>query len=182
MAQSTKTNARLVVTTKGFEFIEGMAASEPAARVEEETITRYIQGEDFGRRHPIAYQRWAEAAALLWGEDAQTEMTTIGHKTREAAQEFVASLVQQHAVTDAPTDPAKTVARLKAVIAKHRERLGEARHDLLNALVTYWGEVNDLLQRQEHGGQKEREPLTWEDGRRAVFHTVIVMYEIDRTL
>lgn len=32
------------------------------------------------------------------------------------------------------------------------------------------------------GGQEEGEPLTWEDGRRAVFHTAIVMYEIDRTL
>jgi hypothetical protein len=69
-----------------------------------------------------------------------------------------------------------------AVIARHGGQLGEARSHLLDALLAYWGEVNDLLQRQEHGGQKEGEPLTWEDGRRAVFHTAIVMYEIDRTL
>jgi hypothetical protein len=51
----------------------------------------------------------------------------------------------------------------------HRDRLGEARRHLLDALIVYWGEVLDLIERQEHGGQKEGEPLTWEDGRRAVF-------------
>lgn len=172
---------QLLVTIEGFEFIETIAA-EQTGRIEEEMIQRYIDGDDFRRHHPVAYQRWAEAAALLWSSEAETELTTIGHKTREAVQEFASSLMQQHAVVGGPTDPAKTVARLQAVIARHRERLGVARSHLLDALVVYWGEVNDLLQRQEHGGQKEGDPLTWEDGRRAVFHTAIVMYEIDRTL
>jgi hypothetical protein len=38
------------------------------------------------------------------------------------------------------------------------------------------------FKRQEHGGQKEGRPLTWEDARRVVFQTLIVMYEIDRAL
>ena len=38
----------------------------------------------------------------------------------------------------------------------------------------------DLVQRQEHGGQKEGEPLGWEDGRRVVFQTANVMVELHR--
>ena len=82
----------------------------------------------------------------------------------------------------ASSDPAHTANRLRAVIDAHRGGLGEARSQLLDALIVYWGEVIDLLQRQEHGGQNEGEPLAWEDGRRAVFQTAVVMYEIDRTL
>jgi hypothetical protein len=39
-----------------------------------------------------------------------------------------------------------------------------------------------LVQRQEHGAQKEVTPLTWEDARRVVFQTCVVMYEINRAL
>jgi hypothetical protein len=53
---------------------------------------------------------------------------------------------------------------------------------MLDALLAYWGTTSDLAQRQEHGAQKEGEVLTWEDSRRLVFHTAIVMVEIDRTL
>jgi hypothetical protein len=99
-------------------------------------------------------------------------LTTIGYKTREAVHEFATSLMQQHGgLADAPADPAKMIARLRTVIAQHEDRLGKTRSQLLDQLVRYWGEVNDLLQSQEHAEQKEGEPLTWEDGRRAVFRT-----------
>jgi hypothetical protein len=61
-------------------------------------------------------------------------------------------------------------------------RPGKATKAFLQSLLEYWGTVNDLVQRQEHGGQREGDPLTWEDGRRVVFHTLLVMYEIDRAV
>jgi hypothetical protein len=48
--------------------------------------------------------------------------------------------------------------------------------------VDYWGTVSDLVQRQEHGAQKQGAELTWEDARRVVFQTAIVMYEVSRAL
>lgn len=170
------------VTPEAYAYLATLDEGEPLKRVETEVTATYMEAAAFRSKYPIAYQRWKEAADLLWGPAADTEMTTIGHKTREAVQEFASALVGIHQIADAPPDPAKTVARLQAVVDSHRERLGEARRHLLDALIAYWGEVNDLLQRQEHGGQKEGEPLAWEDGRRAVFQTAIVMYEIDRTI
>jgi hypothetical protein len=58
--------------------------------------------------------------------------------------------------------------------------LTPALHQLAEAIIGYWGAVSDLAQRQEHGAQKEGDPLTLEDSRRLVFHTAFVMYELDR--
>jgi hypothetical protein len=52
----------------------------------------------------------------------------------------------------------------------------------LEALVAYWGTVNDLIERQEHGAKREGEQLGVEDARRVVFQLLIVMNEIDRAL
>jgi hypothetical protein len=49
-------------------------------------------------------------------------------------------------------------------------------------LLAYFGTVSDLIQRQEHGAQKEGEGLMWEDARRVVFQTALVMFELDRVL
>jgi hypothetical protein len=171
---------QFTVAPEGHSLLAELASQQPLARVEDEIVSRYIDEEAFQQRYPGAYQRWTEAAKLLWSEGPETELTTIGHKTREAAQAFATTLVEREALDGADANPAHTVARLRAVIEVHRPQLGEARHELLDALVRYWGEVNDLLQRQEHGGQKENEPLFWEDGRRAVFQTAVLMYEVDR--
>lgn len=170
------------VRPQAYGFLADVDAKAPLVRVEEEIVARYIDGERFQAFYPTAYQRWSEAAALLWGPDSESELTTIGHKTREAVQAFATTLIERDQVRKASSDPAHTANRLRAVIHAHRGRLGEARSQVLDALIVYWGEVIDLLQRQEHGGQKEGEPLAWEDGRRAVFQTAVVMYEIDRTL
>jgi hypothetical protein len=71
-------------------------------------------------------------------------------------------------------------AGIRAVL--NARALGDTRRALLAALLAYWGTVSDLVQRQEHGAQKQGEPLTWEDTRTVVFQTAIVMFEIARTV
>jgi hypothetical protein len=134
----------------------------------------------FQDRHQAAYQKWTQAETLLWASDSQEQLTTIGHLCREAMQEFTTSLCAAHGVT--PSDPAKTVARVRAVLKEAGASLRETTRAFLDALLAYWGTVSDLVQRQEHGAQKEGEPLAWEDGRRVVFQTLVVMYEVDQAL
>jgi hypothetical protein len=178
----TSGDVEFTIAPEGLAYAEEIGRLDPVQRTEQ-SVTSYLDGEAFKAKYPGATQRWQESANLLWGESAADELTTIGHKTREAVQEFATALVERAGIDGTvPKDPAKTVARLRGVLEANRERLGEARHHFLDALLAYWGEVNDLLQRQEHGGQKEGEPLSWEDGRRAVFQTAIVMFEIDRTI
>ncbi len=154
---------------------------EPVADVEE-ALHRYLDSDQFRARYPSAYARWKDAAVLLWGEDSDRELSTIGHKCREAMQEFATALLEVHGVEAANPDKAKTRDRFSAVINSRRVDLADRKTELLDALFGYWRATENLIQRQEHAGQREGESLTPEDGRRAVFQTAVVMFETDRTL
>ena len=154
---------------------------EPAADVED-AVQRYLDSDRFRARYPDAYTRWKDAAVLLWGEDSAQELSTIGHKCREAMQEFATVLLELHGVEHANPDKAKTRDRFSAAVNSRRAELGERKSEILDALFVYWRATENLVQRQEHAGQREGESLTPEDGRRAVFQTAVVMFEADRTL
>lgn len=89
-------------------------------------------------------------------------------------QEFATALVDKFRPSDVASDKAHVVARIKAVLEEKKKRLGSTGKQFLDALVAYWGAVSDLVQRQEHGAQKEGSSLTWEDGRRVVFQTAMI--------
>ncbi len=171
------------VTPQGFSHYEERKreGGEPAQQVEQEIAT-YLDSDRFQGAYPGAYARWREAADLLWGAESQRELSTIGHKCREAIQEFVTALVERHQPPSVNPDKAMTRDRLSAVVKLRRPQLGEARSELLDALFGYWRAVGVLIQRQEHAGLREGEPLGWEDGRRVIFQTAVVMFEIDRTI
>ncbi len=97
-------------------------------------------------------------------------------------QEFAGTLTKKFKLTETEPNPAKSVARLKAVLSVAKSELGETKYAFLDALLAYWGTTIDLIQRQVHGAMRENESLTWEDSRRAVFHTGILMYEFSTVL
>jgi hypothetical protein len=171
------------VTPEGFKYYEDMKkhVGKPLQRVEQ-TVKNFLTADRFQQRYSTAYQKWAQAEAMLWASESESQYTTIGHLCREALQEFASTLVAQYQLPADEKDKALTVARLKSVISLRAGQLGKTEKELLDALVSYWGTLSDLIQRQEHGGQKEGEPLIWEDERRVVFQTAIVMFEVDRSL
>ena len=144
---------------------------------QEAEVQRFLNGEAFRTAYPLAFARWTEAEALLWSADSEREFTTVGHKAREAMQEFATEVVQRYQPANADANPTAVNRRLGAVIAMLLPSLGEARATLLKALGDYSEATLGVIQRQEHGGQKEGHQLTWQDARRVVFHTASVMYE-----
>ena len=153
----------------------------PAQQIEAE-LKRYLDSDAFQRSYPEAHRKWAEADKRLWASDSQQQLTMIGHLCREAMQEFAAALVNRYQPSGVDANKAHDVARIRLVLDQHASKLGTTLASFLDALLAYWGTVSDLVQRQEHGAQKEGIPLMWEDGRRAVFQAIIVMFEIDRAL
>ncbi len=145
----------------------------------ETLIREYLRSGDFQRRYPAAYQKWSEAEHMLWQRDSN-QFTTIGHLCREAMQEFTTRLVERFQPAEVDPDRAHVVARVRAIL-KWRAANGTIR-EFLDALLAYWGTVSDLVQRQEHGAQKEGALLRWDDARRVVFHTLVVMFEVDKFL
>ena len=173
----------LDVTPEGFAYYRMMKQQmgEPTQRLET-TMNQYLTSAHFQERYPQAYQKWAAAESLLWGSDSREQLTMIGHLCREAIQEFATVLVDQFQPSHVKQDKASTVARIRTVLDLQDHMLGNTVKPFLDALLVYWGTVSDLIQRQEHGAQREGVALVWEDGRRVVFQTAILMFEFDRSL
>lgn len=170
------------VTAEGYAYARELAArsDEGVTRVEDGIRDRLLNPDGFRKRFPSAASKWQEAESRLRSAGVDSDLTTIGHLCREAMIAFASALVEKHKPSGAPSDPAKTVARLQAVIRK--ATVGSSVRAQLDALVVYWGTVSDLVQRQEHGATKEGDRLTVEDGRRIVFQTMNVFYELHRSL
>jgi hypothetical protein len=182
VTQIGRMHRSFVVTPQGSSLYEKLQHSSGTPKQQvEETLLRYLDSEFFERSYPEAHRKWAEAAELLWGSDSQQQLTMIGHLCREAIQEFATALVERHRPPGVDQDKAHDINRIQAVLDQRRSQLGTTAV-LLDALVPYWRAASGLVQRQEHGAQKEGRPLVWEDGRRVVFQTAIVMFEVDRAL
>ncbi len=153
-----------------------LQAGEHTQRADAE-VRRYLDGEAFRSTYPGAYDLWTEAEDLLWRADSQRELTTIGHKVREAMQQFATEVVERYQPPNVETNPALVNKRLGAVIAATLPNLPDARGEVLKRLGDYAEATVDLVQRQEHGAQKEGEPLTWGDARRVVLHVAFIMFE-----
>jgi hypothetical protein len=151
-------------------------AGSPIAQVEAE-VRRFLDSATFRKHHLAAYEHWAEAVKDVWEADSLAKLTGIGHACREALELFITDLVAARNPTGVNQDPQATIDRLRAVISTVTlsKRVGDV-------LLAYFGTVWDLVQRQEHGGQKEAEALEQEDARRVVFQTALVMFELDRAL
>jgi hypothetical protein len=145
-------------------------------------VRRYLDSQRFQQQYSAAYEKWALAEALLWGEDSAKQLSAVGHHCREALQQFTSVLVERCKPAAVETDAQKTINRLQAVLRAAGAALGTTGADFLKALVDYWRALDALVQRQEHAGQKEGRPVVWEDTRRVVFLTMCVMYEVDRAL
>lgn len=171
------------ITPSGFQYYESLKqqVAEPVQRVEK-TIMDNINSSDFQAKYPTAFQKWSTAEAMLWSAESELQLTTIGHLCREAMQEFADVLIVKYQLTETEKDKSRTISRIKSVLRAKQNQLPNTIAPFLEALLAYWGTVNDLVQRQEHGGQKEREPLIWEDARRVIFYTLLVMVEYDRTI
>jgi len=171
------------VTPLGFAYYDYLKkqTGQPAQRVES-SIKGHLSADEFQRKYSLAYKKWCEAEDLLWVSDSETQLKTIGHLCREAIQEFATALVERFQPADVDDNKAHDVNRMKSVLQLRASRLGDTERSFLDALLEYWKAVSSLVQREEHGGQREGRSLVWEDGRRVVFQTVVVMFEVDKAV
>ena len=179
MSSGSSESPTFTVLPQGIHVYEGRRRSFSPVDIVSEEPPKFLSESEFRTAHSKAYEKWRQAADLMWSADSTQNLTTIGHLCREALQEFAASLAFVHEVDVSEIEPAKTVARLKQTLDACPVR-GKTRKALLDKMLVYWRAVSDLVQRQEHGAQREGEDLVWEDARCVVFQTCIVMFEFHR--
>ncbi|MDA3897837.1 MAG: hypothetical protein PF482_17025 [Desulfobacteraceae bacterium] len=171
------------VTPIGYDYYEFLRTSysEPIEGIESD-VRNFLNMDNFRKKYPKATQKWIDAESLLWKSETQPQYTTIGHLCREAVQEFADEIINVVKPPNIKPDKTKTVARMKSVFEDKEHQIGTTLKPFLDALIAFWGTTIDIIQRQEHGGNKEGEKLVWEDARRVVFQTAIVMYEIEKAI
>ena len=171
------------ITPEGFQYYEEFKqqTAEPTKRVEQ-SIQEYLSSLDFQKRHPKAFLKWKAAEQLLWTTDSDQQLSTVGHLCREASQEFTDSLVTRFMPPDANDQKALTKNRLKAVLKSQSTTIPKTVLPYVESLILCWDTLMDLVQRQEHAAERDKESLVWEDARRLVFHTGVLMFEVDRLL
>jgi hypothetical protein len=177
-------------------------ALEDFERVED-YLRAYLAGERFKSAHHLAYERWSDAASTLYRDGSKDSVLAAGRKAREALQEFARALARsdepdssnagvRSREPDTPNpDPTEAGSerlsqrgtdRLSSLLDSRRPRLGDSRCDLLQSLCRYWRVLDDVVQRHAPGAQRAGQPLRWEDGRRIVVLTALVMVEVDRSI
>ena len=171
------------VSPQGFATYSQLRAGS-SERVEQipDLMHAYVDSGVFRSRYAEAVEKWMAAEKALWATDSDTRTTEIGHLCREALQFFASALLAAAPGVEADTDPAHTVARVRSVLHDKEPAMSDTVRAFLDSLLVQWGCVSDLVQRQEHGALREGGDLVWEDARRVVFQTLIVMYEIDRAV
>lgn len=182
--RTEKGNMKTVsIEPEGVKHYEKLKGKETKSikKVEKEIIG-YIYSEQFQKRHPLSYRKWSEAENILWSSETDNQLTTIGHLCREAVQEFADEQIKHFKLSGVDKDKSKTKNRIKQLLELRSEKLGKTEKPFLDAIFNYWLTLIDLIQRQEHGNQKQGKSLVWIDARRVVFHTAIIMYEIDFAL
>lgn len=168
------------VRPEGFRYYEELRRRQGAGFEWVERIIRAsLDSDRFRELYPGAFERWSHAEALLWRSDIEANLTTVGHALREAIQQFATALVGHFPPPDVDADPQHDQARVKAVLALKGEELGKTTRQ---ALEGQWATLSNLVQRLVHGAQREGEPLTWDDARRAVFLAASAMVEVDGAL
>jgi DNA-binding PadR family transcriptional regulator len=160
---------------------QARANPEPVEQIMTEN-RRLIASGRFAEVFPNVFEPWADAEILLFADDAEAQLTTVGHKIREAAQAFATAMIQRFGADEPPADVKLVKKRLGAVIAHNRSMIGDKQRRLLESLGDLWETTVDLIERQEHAAQKEGEPVSWNDGRRIVTLTMFLMIEFDTIL
>jgi hypothetical protein len=131
---------------------------------------------DLHQKYPKAFKKWIETDELLWMKK-DDDNTTIGHKCRECLQEFASELIVKLKIENADNDIKHVKNRLKSVL--NDCIVGKTLPKFIERFYNYIDIVNDLVQKQEHDASKENVNLTWNDSRRVVFHTALIMLEVD---
>jgi hypothetical protein len=147
----------------------------------EAEIRTFIDSAPFITSFPEAHDRWTQAAAELWRDDFAARSTDIGPRCREAMQFFTTALIQHAAipVDESLSDPPRPLIEFERRLLRRTTSVTLTVRSSVRSCTT-GGTVSDLVQRQEHGAEKQGPELTWEDARRVVFQTAIAMYEVSR--
>jgi hypothetical protein len=181
MATSTlPTHARMSVEHVDRLTVERVPAPEHFDRVED-YLHAYLAQERVKSAYAAACRQWSDAWALLWQANTKDRVIAVGHQARAVVREFARALLERQGLGTTGSCATDESDCLAAAIELHRSWLAVERCQFLESLFDYWRALDDVVRRHELDARAP-ERLRWEDGRRLVVLTALLMVEIDRSL
>jgi hypothetical protein len=155
-------------------------------------LRSYLEDERFRSTHPLAYGRWLVAWEMLWCADSRTKVIAVAQRAADAMRAFASSLLERRTpaaidrhwpdlLADGSSRP-EPADGLTTIMDVYGEELGEERSELLGGLLEHWRALLEHVRCHEDRAQGSSGRLRWEDGRRLVLFTALVMVEIDRSV
>jgi hypothetical protein len=157
----------------------------------EDYLRAYLEDERFRSAHPLAYGRWLVAWELLWCAESRAKVIAVAQRAGDAMQVFTSSVLERR--TPMAMDPQwpdlladrsrrpDALDGLTSLADAYREQLGEERSELLHGLLEHWQALLQNVRRHDDASEPPAARLRWEDGRRLVLFTALVMVEFDRS-
>ena len=142
----------------------------------------HMESGSFERSYPAAYLKWTQAEALLLEDDPQPEAAAIHELCCQALHAFAGYLGREFDCPLSDPDETPAAARVGTVLETPRLDLGADARLFLNALLAHWETRFKRFQGQPSGIRLVDGSRPWQDLHLAVFHTAVVMFEIDRAL
>lgn len=130
--------------------------------------------------YPEAAVRLQEAAAELWSARQDADVTPVGFKCREAVQSFAQTYYARFYPRAAaePLAKEKTGDLVSKVVRHLQEERGEKDTAFDDALYQFWRRLIDLNQKVVHDVTTPDRPLSWEDGRRVLLYSYLLIGEL----
>lgn len=170
-----------VVTPDAHAYYERRRSERQTPEILSEEVVRYVD-----TQLPVEFRKaakvLAEAGTRIWTAQADTDLTEIGHKVREALQEFTDVLYKTHCPTSAnePIDKTKTRNKVAAFRGALEGKLGDSDKKMLRAIEAFCDAVGDLAQKLEHNSLRDDRPVELEDAKRLVLLAHVTMKELIR--
>ena len=157
----------------------------------EDYLRAYLEDQRFRSAHPLACGRWIVAWEMLWCADSRAKVIAVGRRAADAMQAFSLSMHERcmpltmdshwpDVLADGSQRP-EPLDSLASITDAYGEQLGPGRSQLLQELFERWRALSEKLRRHEQGSQPPDQRLRWEDGRRLVLFTALVIVEFDRS-
>jgi hypothetical protein len=171
------------IDPRGFEVFRQKARAEhrPVPRMGI-SARAHMDGSSFEQAYPIAYDKWAQAEALLPADDPTPTGQSVYQLCNEALLTFAGYLEAKFGVDDPKRMDAPAHERIRTLLESKEMGVETADRHFLTALLSNWRSLVGRVQNQGETAPSEDGALHWQDLHLAVFHTAVVMFEIDRSL
>jgi hypothetical protein len=165
----------------GYAYYEAHQGAQHPAELLASQVRQYVDTSAMGA-YSEADAHLREAAKRLWAARRDADVKDVGDKCRDAVQAFAQTYYERFypGAAEEPVPRDKTLDAVGKVFGHLQALRGEKDTSFADAMFEFWKALIGSVQKVVHGSEQRDRPLRWDDGRRIVLHTYLLIGELHR--